>query len=200
MRTVYRDIRALEAAGVPIITEEGKGYSLVEGYRIPPVMFTENEAIALITAERIINASKDESLIREFSEAVQKIRAIFSYTNKARADLLEERVYIGKSFVPANRSLHLIAIQRALVNYQLIQLEYRSAENNDTSRIVEPFAIYNSVQEDWVFAAFCRLRGDFRTFRMDRIQQLTVLPDQFEPHKLTIAQYLKKINGQRDDL
>ena len=62
VRTIYRDIRTLEDAGVPIFTEEGKGYSLMEGYRIPPVMFTEDEANAIITAELLIYACKDESL------------------------------------------------------------------------------------------------------------------------------------------
>ena len=57
-RTIYRDIKALEEAGVPILTEEGKGYYLMEGYRIPPVMFTDSEVNALITAEKIIAKSK----------------------------------------------------------------------------------------------------------------------------------------------
>lgn len=59
VRTIYRDKKALEEAGIPITTEDGKGYSLVEGYRIPPVMFTENEANALVTAEQLIIKSKD---------------------------------------------------------------------------------------------------------------------------------------------
>jgi len=54
IRTVYRDIRTLEKSGIPIVTEEGKGYSIMEGYKLPPVMFTEDEANALITAEQII--------------------------------------------------------------------------------------------------------------------------------------------------
>ncbi len=189
IRTVYRDIRALEDAGVPIITEEGKGYSLMEGYRIPPVMFTEGEAIAMITAERIIRSVKDESLIQEFSEAVQKVRAILSYANKEKADLLESRVIIGKTFVMESTSRHLITIQQALVNYQLIEMKYADAQGNESTRAVEPFGIYNSVTEDWVFIAFCRLRQDFRSFRMDRIISLTVLPDHFEAHNITMEQY-----------
>src|SRR5580698_9183823 len=67
IRTIYRDIKVLEQAGVPILTEEGKGYSLMEGYRIPPVMFTENEANALITVEQLVLKNRDSSLIKEYA-------------------------------------------------------------------------------------------------------------------------------------
>jgi predicted DNA-binding transcriptional regulator YafY len=63
VRTIYRDVKALEQAGVPILTEDGKGYSLMEGYRIPPVMFTESEANALVTAEQLVLKNRDSSLV-----------------------------------------------------------------------------------------------------------------------------------------
>jgi len=63
IRTVYRDIRTLEQSGIPIITEEGKGYSILDGYSLPPIMFTEAEALALITAEQLIGRNNDQSLI-----------------------------------------------------------------------------------------------------------------------------------------
>src|SRR6478735_1606336 len=70
VRTIYRDIRALEQSGVPILTEEGKGYSLMEGYRVPPIMLTESEANALVTAEQLIRQNKDSSFVREYIEAI----------------------------------------------------------------------------------------------------------------------------------
>lgn len=75
-RTVYRDIKALEQADVPILTEDGKGYTLMEGYRIPPVMFTESEANALITAEKLILKNRDASFVKEYSEAINKIKSV----------------------------------------------------------------------------------------------------------------------------
>src|SRR4029077_6302895 len=66
VRTIYRDIKTLEQAGGPILTEDGKGYSLMEGYRIPPVMFTENEANALVTAEQLVLKNRDNSLVKEY--------------------------------------------------------------------------------------------------------------------------------------
>src|SRR5690349_8409851 len=82
IRTIYRDIRSLEQSGIPVITEEGKGYSLMEGYRLPPVSFTESEALAMITAEQLVQQSKDSSLIRAFGDAIVKIKSVLSQTNK----------------------------------------------------------------------------------------------------------------------
>jgi predicted DNA-binding transcriptional regulator YafY len=92
VRTIYRDIKALEQAGVPIIAEERKGYTLMEGYRIPPVMFTENEANALITIEHLVQKNSDSSLIKEYTEAVNKIRAVLLHTTKSKAELLSKRI------------------------------------------------------------------------------------------------------------
>src|SRR5690606_26055485 len=80
VRTIYRDIRALEQAGVPIITEEGKGYSLMEGYKVPPVMFTESQANALILAEQLVLKNKDTSFIKDYTEAIDKIKAVLKQT------------------------------------------------------------------------------------------------------------------------
>ena len=65
-RTIYRDLKALEQAGVPILTEDGKGYTLMEGYKIPPIMFTENQANALILAEQLVLNNKDASFIKDY--------------------------------------------------------------------------------------------------------------------------------------
>jgi len=70
VRTIYRDIRTLENSGIPVVTEEGKGYSLMDGYQLPPIMFTEDEANALITAEQIILKNKDLSFVENYSNAI----------------------------------------------------------------------------------------------------------------------------------
>ncbi len=82
VRTIYRDIRTLEKAGIPIVTEEGKGYSIMEGYHLPPVLFTEDEANALITVEQLALNSKDQSFSENVSSAVEKIKAILWYSQR----------------------------------------------------------------------------------------------------------------------
>jgi len=192
VRTVYRDIRALQDAGVPILTEEGKGYCIMEGYKVPPVMFTEKEAYALITSEQIILKNKDASLVDEFSKAISKIKSVLRNSSKAKTELLTDRMFIGKNFEAQLTSKSLIDIQMALTNYQLIKITYKSPDGTNSERVIEPFAMYHNTQEDWTMIAFCRLRNDFRSFRLDRMTNMEVLGDHFEPHKMTMDQYAKK--------
>jgi predicted DNA-binding transcriptional regulator YafY len=190
-RTIYRDIKALEQAGVPILTEDGKGYALMEGYRIPPVMFTESEANALITAEQLILKNKDASFVKEYSEAINKIKSVLRSNTKEKANLLSNRVVFRQNTDNDRTSNYLSALQLALTNFNLSKIKYYSIETNQTTeRIIEPFAIY-STQENWLLIAFCRLRKDFRAFRLDRIQSLNVLTDKFEPHKITLQEYFE---------
>lgn len=97
-RTIYRDIKALEQAGVPIITEEGKGFTLMEGYRIPAIMFTESEANALITAEQLILKNKDASLVKEYSEAISKIKSVLRNNTKKQSQLAFRPNYIQAKY------------------------------------------------------------------------------------------------------
>lgn len=190
-RTIYRDIKALEQAGVPVLTEEGKGYSLMEGYRIPPVMFTEAQANALITAEQLILKNKDASFIKEYSEAINKIKSVLRNNTKDKANLLSNRILFRHNKDNHRTSNDLSTLQLALTNFNLVNIKYYSPDTNRTTdRIIEPFAIY-STQDNWLLIAFCRLRKDFRAFRLDRIQSLTTLIDRFEPHKMTLQEYFE---------
>ncbi|GAB3743602.1 HTH domain-containing protein [Spirosoma lituiforme] len=196
VRTIYRDIRTLEQAGVPVVTEEGKGYSLVAGYRIPPVMFTETEANALLTAELLIQASKDTSLIAEFGSAVAKIRAVITDTLKSRTDELNQKIGVTNTYIDNSpKSKYLLDIQTALVKSLVIQFDYTSKEGKQTHRSVEPFAVYSNQNSEWVLIAFCQLRQDFRSFSLINMDKLLTTMDHFEPQKMTFAQYRQKVYG-----
>jgi predicted DNA-binding transcriptional regulator YafY len=187
-RTIYRDIKALEEAGVPILTEEGKGYFLMEGYRIPPVMFTESEANALITAEQLILKNKDASFVKEYKEAINKIKSVLRYNTKEKANLLSNRVVFRYNTGNNQTSNFLSTLQLALTNFNCCEIDYLNEKNENSKRIIEPFALYNT-QENWVLIAFCQLRNSFRAFRLDRIQHSKTLNKQFEPHKITLQEY-----------
>jgi len=191
IRTIYRDIKALEQAGVPIFTEEGKGYSLMEGYRIPPVMFTENEANALITAEQLVLNNRDSSLSKEYTEAVNKIKAILMYSTKEKADLLSKRIAVSCAIPNTKTSNSLTLIQNALTTFKVLNITYHSeSKDKKTKRSIEPFALYYNLQESWALIAYCRLRKDYRMFRLDRIIEIEPLDLSFTPHKLTLKEYL----------
>jgi predicted DNA-binding transcriptional regulator YafY len=189
-RTIYRDIKALEESGVPILTEEGKGYSLMEGYRFPPVMFTENEANALITAEQLVLKNKDSSLVKEYAAAINKIKAVLMYSTKEKVELLSNRIGVSPGLGNSNTSNSVTFIQNALTSFNVLHIVYLSKKDEKTERDVEPFAMYYSIEESWTLIAYCRLRKDFRMFRLDRMVKITQLELSFKPHKLTLEEYL----------
>lgn len=190
-RTIYRDIKALAQAGVPILTEDGKGYSLMEGYRVPPVMFTESEANALITAEQLVLRNKDASFVKEYLGAISKIKAVLRHNTKDKASLLSDRVVFRLNHENDRTSNYLSTVQLALTNFNLIKIKYHSIQTKQkTDRLIEPFAIY-STQDNWILIAFCRLRNDFRSFRLDSIQNLETLTESFEPHQMTMLEYFE---------
>ncbi|MGB1032697.1 MAG: helix-turn-helix transcriptional regulator, partial [Flavobacteriales bacterium] len=96
IRTVYRDIKTLNQSGVPIETIEGKGYTLMQGYSLPPVTFSEEEANALVTAEKLIALNNDSSLIESYSQAILKIKGVMRSTDKVKTELLSTRMAIRK--------------------------------------------------------------------------------------------------------
>jgi predicted DNA-binding transcriptional regulator YafY len=190
-RTIYRDIKSLENAGVPVITEDGKGYTLMDGYKIPPIMFTEDEANALLTAELIIQSSKDSSLIDKFAEAISKVRAVIPNRIKSKTDSLEQKMGITNTYIDNSpKSKYLLEIQKALVEYLVLNISYTDKGGKTSKRSLEPFAIYSNTNYEWVMVAFCRLRKDFRTFSLLNIENLVTTKEKFEPQKMTFKQFL----------
>lgn len=197
VRTIYRDIRALEQAGVPVLTEEGRGYTLMEGYRIPPVMFTESEANALITAEKFVLNNQDASFVAAYTAATEKIKSVLRYDTRENAALLSDRIVVSADNPHQFASNYLNQLQLALTNFNLVQIAYQKPDSEEIStRAVEPFALL-STKGKWLLVAWCRLRKSYRIFRLDRIQRLTILPEQFEPHSMTLAEYFSGLESDR---
>ena len=191
VRTIYRDIRTLEKSGIPIVTDEGKGYSIMEGYHLPPVLFTEEEANALVTIEQLAIKNKDSSLVENVSGAIEKIKAILRYSQKGNTDLLADRIYFSGNNNEERTSNNLMQIQSAITQYKVLTIDYFSFENKRTTRNIEPFAIY-SIHGDFLLVAFCQLRKNFRHFRIDFIENLIIENETFSPHNMTIKEYFEK--------
>ncbi len=191
VRTIYRDIKALEQAGVPVLTEEGRGYTLMEGYRVPPVMFTESQANALILAEQLVLKNKDASFVKDYTEAIDKIKAVLGHQVKDKANLLAERTRYDQNLHNERTSNNLSDLQFALTNFSLTQIEYTNDAKKTSTRLVEPFALLHT-REGWLLVAWCRLRKEFRYFRLDRIRQLQILPEKFTPHKMTLQEFFDR--------
>lgn len=144
IRTIYRDIRKLEDAGVPVITIEGRGYSLMDGYTVAPVQFTEKQANALITAEHIINQSKDQSFVNDFNEALTKIKSVFRTSIQEKSELLSDKIYVLNNNRETIDSNALSEIQLAITNFNLVEINYQKLNQEDVSfRTIEPCAMYS---------------------------------------------------------
>ena len=192
IRTVYRDMRALEQAGVPLYAEEGRGYRLVDGYTLAPVALSEREANALVTAERLVARNKDASFVRDYTAAMTKIRAVLHRSTQEKAELLAQRVMFRNNPREDSSSDALATLQLAITNRTPVEVVYQAlADQRETHRIIEPLALY-STQENWVLIAWCRLRDDYRSFRLDGIRQIKLLSETFPDRNFNLTDYFEQ--------
>lgn len=191
IRTVYRDIQKLIEAGVPIITLEGRGYTLMDGYTVAPVQFTEKEANALITAKHLVNRSNDSSFVTDFDEAITKIKSVFRSSILEKSEALNKQLHVFDTRRENISSNALSELQLAITNFNYTEINYRKADDPNISfRKIEPCAIL-STENKWILLAWCHLRNDYRAFRIDRIQHFKILPTKFEDRKFNMREYYK---------
>ncbi len=197
VRTVYRDLAALGEAGVPITGEAGVGYSLVRSYHLPPVMLTADEATALVVGAEMVRRFADASLCGPMDAALDKLRAVLPRERQEQVErLARQTVVLGRP--PAGRADSpaqpwLLTVQRALAQRRVLRLAYRGRERDETRRDVEPLGVVCQ-SGAWYLVAWCRLRGDLRHFRVDRIRNLETLADQFPARtEFSLARHLEEM-------
>ncbi|NIG52829.1 YafY family protein [Chitinophaga sp. Cy-1792] len=199
LRTVYRDVKALQEAGVPIGAEAGTGYYIVDGYHLPPVMFSKEEAAALLTAEKLMEKYSDHSNEKQFGFAMQKIRSVLRGSDKDYLESLDDNIAVVRyqPIHPEDSSSFpnkfLSDLQHAIGNQHVISLEYFSIKDEAaTKRDVEPIGIFH-MSAKWHLIAWCRLRGGYRDFRADRIRKLHTMGERFDrSHHVTLKDYLDR--------
>lgn len=190
-RTVYRDIRALEEAGIPLGAEAGKGYFIVDGYHLPPVMFTKDEASALLTAGKMVEKLTDQSVNKHFQSAMYKIKSVLPDVDKQYLEDLQSNIEVFYSLKSDFSNNYISEIQFAMVHKRLITIDYQSISKDEETcnRVLEPLGLcFYSL--GWHLIAYCRLRNDYRDFRVDRIKQLKILDQTFKHRQnLTVKEY-----------
>ncbi|SOD80108.1 helix-turn-helix transcriptional regulator [Spirosoma fluviale] len=194
LRTVYRDIRSLEEAGVPIGAEAGVGYFLTN-YHLPPVMFTNAEASALLFGGKLIEKLTDQSVRTEFESALYKIKSVLKRPDQDHLDSLEAHINVAKpSYQTTDGEGSLNTLQHAIAQQHVLELQYYSHYNNaETRRRVEPVGLYH-YRSSWHLIAFCQIRQDYRDFRVDRIRQLTDTAKHFSRRdRLSLQEYLDRV-------
>lgn len=191
-RTVYRDLAALGEGGVPIVGEPGVGYSLMRGYQLPPVMFSTQEAFALVTGGLLAERMTDDSVRGPMRTALGKLTAVLPGDLQGRVHHLREAMQVqGRK--PGCGPVPLSRVQMAMAERRVMRLGYKDAARGEaTSREVEPLGLVFYL-DHWHLIAWCRLRGDVRDFRVDRILECDLLAEPSPPRAdFDLADYLSR--------
>lgn len=201
LRTVYRDIKALEESGVPLAGEAGVGYSIMEGYRLPPVMFTREEAIAFLTAEKMIEKLTDPSSVEQYQSAMFKIKSVLRYAEKDLLDDMSSYIEVVENpYLPAteNKPIHLQTILKSIAAKEVLDIGYFANHTQQYSnRDVEPVGIFYQGSY-WYMIAYCRLRKDYRNFRTDRISYINLTENYYDKHHPALKSFLEKMNIEKE--
>jgi predicted DNA-binding transcriptional regulator YafY len=195
LRTVYRDVKTLEQAGVPLIGEAGVGYSIMDGYRLPPVMFTREEAIAFLTAEKLVEQFTDASNSAHYRTAMYKIKSVLRSSEKDMLENMDNHIEVQKNrrVINAKPGLDLIQpILKSIAEKTVMSMRYFALYKQEYSeRCIEPCGVIY-LDNYWHLIAFCRERNDYRDFRLDRIQNITLTDEKFDRQHPSVKDYIKK--------
>jgi predicted DNA-binding transcriptional regulator YafY len=195
VRTVYRDIADLQARGVPIEGEAGVGYRLRPGYTLPPLMFTSPEAQALVAAVRIAQPRLDTAMAAEAEAALAKILSVLSPTARAAAESLA--LFAPDAGIDEASRVTLEMMRRAVHARRKLRLAYVDERQSASERTLRPLGCF-FWGAAWTLAAWCELRQDFRSFRIDRVRRCETLDEGFrdEPGK-TLADLLRAVEARQ---
>ena len=192
-RTIYRDVADLQHQGVPIEGEAGVGYRLGAGFDLPPLMFTQDEAKALVAAVRIAQIGLDADLAQQAEAALGKIMSVLPTAARAAAE--SQAVYAPLNAVTgldaATRQC-LADLRAATQAQRKVQIAYKDLQNKASQRTLRPLGCFYWGKV-WTLAAWCETKNDFRNFRMDRIEKLSVLDVGFKQEAgKTLSDFLRK--------
>lgn len=196
VRTVFRDLRALEEIGVPISFEPGKGYSVVKGYFLPPVSLSIEEVNALALMEPIVLRFADRSIHEHFETALAKIKLVLNRDQRENLEKTQARTahYLPEMYAHLMPDTeYLTIIQNAINNKTILHMEYENRDGEPTHREVEPIGL-TFYSLNWHMIAWCHLRQDYRDFRVNRIDKLTPTIKVFrKADHISLQEYLRQM-------
>jgi predicted DNA-binding transcriptional regulator YafY len=195
VRTVYRDIKALSELGIPVGFEQAKGYFIVQGYFLPPLLFTIEEANSLILMASLSEKFADKSIIKHGSSALSKIKSVLKYSDKEKAEIFSSNisVYIPDNERDDSNNGYLNAVQQSIINKIILEIEYTNNHGVFSKREIEPIglAFYSN---QWHLIAWCWKRNEYRDFKIKMIGNLAFTAKPFKKSKhWTINDYLKSL-------
>lgn len=192
-RTVYRDVKALIEIGVPVSFETGRGYFIVQGYFLPPVSFTNEEANALLLMESIAGRFSDNSIKKHYETALNKVKAVLRGSQKDKIEQLQPQIMAVSCDFAQNNFAYLTQLQEAIANQTCINIEYQNNKNEVSIRKLEPIGLIFYAL-NWHLIAWCHWRNDYRDFRVSRILKLTSTSDAFaQTNHIDLNEYMKML-------
>ncbi|MBB3060004.1 helix-turn-helix transcriptional regulator [Microbulbifer rhizosphaerae] len=197
-RTLYRDMQSLVLSGVPVEGEAGVGYRLRRGSFIPPLMFSEEELEALLLGVRMVQGWGDEDIGSAADSALHKIRSVLPDRVIQEQDL-QRATLLVPDLHRREKARFGALIRQAVKAREMLWLDYEDEQGNRSQRHCNPLGlIYWGAA--WTLLAWCRLRGDHRLFRLDRILGAELTGEQFqvEPHQ-SLAAYFRQYNPEFND-
>lgn len=194
IRTVYRDIKALNEQGIPVGFEPNKGYFVVEGYFLRPVSFSLEEANALLLMENLLAGFADKSIQKHYSNALNKVKAVMRDSQKEKLEYLHNntRFQLPPDLMGHDYE-HLSLLQEAVVAKTILCICYCKGDGEESERRIEPVGLIFYAL-NWHVIAWCHLRKDYRDFRVSRIVSLhsTGLPFEKMNHP-PISEFMKQL-------
>ena len=195
-RTIYRDMQDLSLSGIPVISEPGVGYKLMPGFRLPPLMFDEDEITALLLGARMIKAWTDKTLGTAAQRVIEKIQTVLPEHRQTEMD--NEEILVPDFHVDELVKTRMNQLRNAIRSQQKIKMDYVRADGQDSSRVVHPLGLFFWGRV-WTLVGWCELRDGFRNFRLDRIQQLEMQPETFEIKVGgSLQDYLRQFECEKD--
>jgi predicted DNA-binding transcriptional regulator YafY len=198
LRTVYRNVADLQVQGVPIEGEAGVGYRLGKGFDLPPLMFTADEAQALVVMSRLAQQWLDPAMAQAGEVAVSRVLSVMTTAQRERAVCTP--VYSPPWGLSADQQPHLQTWREASQTQHTLHLLYRDAEGRDTERSVRPLGSFYWGKV-WTLVGWCERRAGFRSFRLDRVQGLRLTERRFvQAEGQRLIDYLRGHGVQASDL
>lgn len=193
-RTVYRDLKALGEIGVPIDFEANKGYSILQGFFLPPISLTSEEANALILITTLSDKFADKTTRKNIENAISKIKSVLRKTDKDNADFLQSQIKIYKSPAETDSSDYLTAIQNSITDKQILFIEYTDNNAEKSQREIEPIGL-TFYSNQWHLVAWCWKRKAYRDFKVNQITNLKYKGEVFRKTKhYDINEYIKSLS------
>ncbi|MCE7039350.1 YafY family protein [Dyadobacter sp. CY312] len=200
LRTVYRDMNTLAEAGVPIMGEAGVGYSIMDGYRLPPIMFTKEEARTFITAEKLMEKYTDLQTMSQYQSAMFKIKSVLKNSDKTMVESLENHIQVRRNnyaFNSAN-SHTLDSLLKSISEKKVAKISYTAMGVTEPGdRLIEPVGIYHETNY-WYTIAFCHLRNAYRNFRSDRITNIEISEQSFRYKHAPLDDFLNQFREKEN--